>query len=73
MTASTTQLEVVSCVVRTLPDVELGYRYVVLGDTVASAGTRIFFLADATRRASRPASGSDQVGDAGTATRTSGT
>jgi hypothetical protein len=41
--------------VRTLPDVELGYCYVVLGDTVASAGTRIFFLADETRRASRPA------------------
>jgi hypothetical protein len=41
--------------VGTLPDVPLGYHYVVLGDTIASAGVRVFFLADETRRSSRPA------------------
>jgi hypothetical protein len=46
--------------VRTLPDVELGYQYVILGDTIASAGTRIFRLADETRRASRPATAREQ-------------
>jgi hypothetical protein len=47
--------------VRTLPDVELGYRYVVLGDTIASAGTQVFFLATETRRASRPANGRERA------------
>jgi hypothetical protein len=46
--------------VRTLPDIDLGYQYVVLGDTIASAGTRIFRLADETRRASRPATAREQ-------------
>jgi hypothetical protein len=40
---------------RTLPDVEMGHLFVVLGDTIASAGVRIFFLAENTRRASRHA------------------
>jgi hypothetical protein len=47
--------------VRTLPDVELGYRYIVLGDTIASAGVRIFSLANETRRASRPANGRERL------------
>jgi len=47
--------------VRTLPNIELGYQYVVLGDTVASAGVRIFFLADETRRASRHANGRERA------------
>jgi hypothetical protein len=41
--------------IRTLPDLEMGHVFVVVGDTVAAAGTRIFFLADETRCASRPA------------------
>jgi hypothetical protein len=47
--------------VGTLPDVPLGYRYLVLGDTIASAGVRVFFLAENTRRASRPANGRERV------------
>jgi hypothetical protein len=46
--------------VRTLPDVELGYRFVVLGDTIASAGVQITFMAETTRRASRPANSREQ-------------
>jgi hypothetical protein len=49
--------------VRTLPDVELGYRYVVLGDTIAAGASsvRFFFLADETRRASRPPNGRERL------------
>ena len=47
--------------VRTLPGVELNHHYIVVGDTIASAGTRIFFLANETRRASRPATGRERA------------
>jgi hypothetical protein len=50
--------------VGTLPDVPLGYRYVVLGDTIASAGVRIFFLANETRRSSRPANARERTDSA---------
>jgi hypothetical protein len=46
--------------VRTLPDAELGYRFLVLGDTIASAGIQITFMAETTRRASRPANSREQ-------------
>jgi hypothetical protein len=40
--------------VRTLPDVELGHRFVLLVDIVEAAGRRVFFMAQETRiRASR--------------------
>ena len=50
--------------VRTLPDVEFGYRFVVLGDTIAAAGVRIFRMADETRRSSRPANARERTDSA---------
>jgi hypothetical protein len=39
----------------------MGHVFVVVGDTVAAAGTRIFFLADETRRTSRPATARERT------------
>jgi hypothetical protein len=49
--------------VRTLPDVEIGQRFLVLGDTIASGATsvRFYFMVDETRRESRPASPREQL------------
>jgi hypothetical protein len=38
-----------------------GQAWVVLGDTIAAAGTSIFFLANETRRESRPATSEEQL------------
>jgi hypothetical protein len=46
--------------IRTLPDLEMGHVFVCLGDTIASAGVRVFFLETETRRASRPATSREQ-------------
>jgi hypothetical protein len=48
---------------RLLPDVELGHIYICLGDSIAAGASsvRFFFLADETRRASRPANGRERA------------